>query len=79
MNPGDVLMLLITDPLAGPNAGFTTTVTDLTTHQTGFMIASSSNGFMNTNYKACAGYPFTFHAAIRQDEKAELATRGTRG
>ncbi len=62
MNPGDVLKLSFTDPLTGPKAGFTATVTDLTTHQTGYMIASAHNGFMDTNYKSCAGKKFTFHA-----------------
>jgi hypothetical protein len=62
MNPGDVLKVAITDPLTGSDAGFTTTVTDMTTHQTGYMIASAGNGFMNTNYKTCAGTLHTFHA-----------------
>jgi hypothetical protein len=58
LNPGDVLKVAITDP----PAGLTTRVTDLTTHQSGFMTASAANGFMDTNYKTCAGTPFTFHA-----------------
>jgi hypothetical protein len=58
MNPGDVLKISITDPASG----FTTTVSDLTTGQTGFMVASAGNGFMDTNYKTCAGVPHTFHA-----------------
>jgi hypothetical protein len=58
INPGDVLKLSITDPAAG----FTTRITDLTTHQSGFMVASAANGFMNTNFKTCAGTPHTFHA-----------------
>ncbi len=58
INPGDVLVVSITDP----GQGFTTTVRDLTTHQTGFMTASAANGFMNTNIADCSGNPFTFHA-----------------
>ncbi len=58
LNPGDVLKVAITDPAAG----FTTTVTDLTTGKTGFMVASAGNGFMDTNFKTCAGTPHTFHA-----------------
>jgi hypothetical protein len=63
MNPGDVLKVSITDPAAG----FTTTITDLTTGQTGFMVASAANGFMSTigtgpNALKCMGVPFTFHA-----------------
>jgi hypothetical protein len=55
---GDVIKLSITDPVSG----FTATIHDLTTGQTGTMTASAANGFMNTNYKTCAGTPFTFHA-----------------
>jgi hypothetical protein len=58
MNPGDVLRVSITDPAAG----FTTRVTDLTTGQSGFMVASGQNGFMDTNFQTCAGTPHTFHA-----------------
>jgi hypothetical protein len=58
INQGDVLRVSITDPAAG----FTTSITDLTTGQTGYMVASASNGFMNTNIADCSGTPFTFHA-----------------
>src|SRR5690348_8216576 len=58
INGGDVLRVSITDP----PQGFTTTIRDLTTHQTGFMTASAANGFMNTNIADCTGTPFTFHA-----------------
>jgi hypothetical protein len=43
-----------------PN-GLLASVSDLTTHQTGYIVASAKNGFMNTNYKTCAGTPFNFH------------------
>ena len=58
INPGDVLVASISDP----PQGFTARVRDLTTHQTGFMIASAANGFMNTNIADCSGTPYTFHA-----------------
>jgi hypothetical protein len=58
MNPGDVVTVALTDP----SSGFTVKLHDLTTHQTGFMQASAKNGFTNTNYKTCAGTPFTWHA-----------------
>jgi hypothetical protein len=58
INPGDVLKVSITDP----KAGFTTRVTDVTTHKSGFMVASAKNGFANTSQKTCAGTPHTFHA-----------------
>jgi len=58
INPGDTLEVSITDP----PQGFTTTIRDLTTHQTGWMTASAANGFANTNLTTCDGTPFTFHA-----------------
>ena len=58
INSGDVIKLSITDP----KAGFTARINDLTTGQSGFMTASAANGFMDTNYKTCAGIPHTFHA-----------------
>jgi len=58
MNPGDTLEVSISDP----PSGFTTVVKDLTTRQTGFMVASAANGFMNTNIADCTGTPFTYHA-----------------
>jgi hypothetical protein len=58
INPGDTLRVSISDP----PKGFTTTIRDLTTHQTGTMTASAANGFMNTNIADCTGTPFTFHA-----------------
>jgi hypothetical protein len=58
INPGDVVAVSISDP----PQGFTTIVSDLTTHRTGFMTASAANGFMNTNIADCSGTPNTFHA-----------------
>jgi hypothetical protein len=58
INPGDSLVVSISDP----SKGFTTTIRDLTTHQTGTMTASAANGFMNTSISDCSGTPFTFHA-----------------
>ncbi len=58
INGGDTLVVSITDPAQG----FTTTIRDLTTHQTGFMVASAANGFADTNMSDCSGVPHTFHA-----------------
>jgi hypothetical protein len=58
INQGDVLQISISDP----PQGFTTVIRDLTTHKTGYMVASAANGFMNTNINTCDGTPFTFHA-----------------
>jgi hypothetical protein len=65
MHFGDLLKVSISDPAKG----FTTTVTDLTTHKTGTMTASAGNGFMNTNYKNCRGTPHTFHAEFNTARK----------
>jgi hypothetical protein len=65
INPGDVVETSISDP----PQGFTTVVRDLTTHQTGFMVASAANGFMNTNIADCSGTPFTFHAEYNTAEQ----------
>jgi hypothetical protein len=76
LNPGDVLRVSITDP----KAGFTTTVSDLTTGQTGFMVASAANGFMNTDVNTCDGTPHTFHAeystAAQQNQVPWAALEG---
>ncbi len=58
INGGDTLEVSITDPAKG----FTTTIRDLTTGQTGWMTASAANGFMNTSISNCGGTPHTFHA-----------------
>jgi len=57
MNPGDNLRVELQDT---PD-GFMTSVHDMTTGQTGFMVASIANGFMDTNPRSCVGYPFAFH------------------
>ena len=76
LNPGDVLRVSITDP----KAGFTTTVSDLTTGQTGRMVASAANGFMNTDVNTCDGTPHTFHAeystARKQNQVPWAALQG---
>src|SRR5215472_1533475 len=72
MNPGDVLKVSISDPAGG----FLTRVTDMTTHQTGFIQASAKNGFTNTNGVSksgkildCSGTPFTWHAEYSSAKK----------
>ena len=57
MNSGDVLVTSIHDS----SQGLVASVSDLTTHQTGFIVASAANGFMNTNPTTCNGTPFSFH------------------
>jgi hypothetical protein len=57
MNPGDSLRVQLSDTAAGILA----LITDFTTGQSGSMIASAFNGFMNTDLQTCAGTPFNFH------------------
>ena len=57
MNPGDRLTVSIHDTRQGLFTG----VSDLTTHQTGSMVASAANGFMNTDVSTCNGTRFSFH------------------
>jgi hypothetical protein len=37
-------------------------IVDRTSDQSGYIVASAANGFMNTNITNCSGTPFTFHA-----------------
>jgi len=62
MNSGDVIKVTMFDtPI-----GYRTEVSDLTTHQSGFMTASVSNGFRHIVFDpknlTCNGAPYAFHA-----------------
>jgi hypothetical protein len=57
MHQGDRIRVTIKDT---PN-GLLTLVEDLTTHQSGFMVASAANGFQNTDRVTCATTAFSFH------------------
>jgi hypothetical protein len=58
MNPGDKLKIRIFD---NKRAGaLETSVSDLTTRHSGFMLASAKNGFMNTSIANCSGARFSF-------------------
>ena len=57
MNPGDHLRLTIKDTANG----LLIRIDDLSTGQSGFMVASGANGFQNTNPDTCAGTNFDFH------------------
>jgi hypothetical protein len=61
MNPGDVVRTHMFDAnLGGGQHAFEVKISDLTTGQSGFMIASAANGFMNTSIFDCSGTPFNF-------------------
>jgi hypothetical protein len=57
MNQGDHLRVTLTDTASG----LITRIDDLTTGQTGFMVASGANGFQNSDPNTCAGTNFNFH------------------
>jgi hypothetical protein len=57
MNQGDHLRITIEET----PAGLLTRIDDLTTGQSGFMVASGANGFQNTDPNSCAGANFDFH------------------
>jgi hypothetical protein len=61
MNPGDVVRTHMWDAsIGGGKHAFKVQISDLTTGQSGFMVASATNGFMNSNPVTCAGTPFNF-------------------
>ena len=56
--PGDTIQTHIFDNRS--MGALEAVVKDLTTGQSGFMIASAQNGFMNTNIGTCKGTPYSF-------------------
>lgn len=61
MNQGDRLRVTIKDTPGDVTGGVTTIIDDLTTGQSGFMIASAANQYQSLNIKDCSGTPFSFH------------------
>jgi len=76
MNGGDELRVHIHDTANGLEVR----IEDLTTGQSGNMVASAANGFMNTNIATCAGTPFDFHpeynTAAQQNQVPWAALEG---
>jgi hypothetical protein len=61
LNPGDVIAVHMFDAsLPGGGSAFEVYIRDLTTRQSGYMIASAANGFANTSLANCTGTPFNF-------------------
>ena len=60
MNPGDVVRTHMFDASIGHGQhALKVQINDLTTGQSGFMVASAANGFMNTNIVTCNGHRST--------------------
>ena len=78
MNQGDRVVIHMFDaPVAGGHA-LEIRETDLTTGQSGFMIASAANGFMNTSLADCSGTPFNFQPEYSTAKAAEHRPLGLR-
>lgn len=58
MNPGDKLKIRIFDN--GAAGALETSIQDLTTGRSGYMLASAANGFANTSITTCDGTPWSF-------------------
>jgi len=61
MNQGDRLRITIKDVSGNVSGGVLTMIEDLSTGQSGFMIASARNGYRSANPNTCAGRNFSFH------------------
>ena len=61
MNQGDTLNVTINDTPGNVNGGVTTRIDDLTTHHSGFMVASAANGFQHLSINDCSGSNYSFH------------------
>jgi hypothetical protein len=61
MNQGDRLLITIKDVRGNSFGGVLTRIDDLTTGQSGFMIASAHNGYRTLDPNTCAGTNFSFH------------------
>jgi hypothetical protein len=73
MNPGDRISTHMFDaPAPGGGHAFEVVINDLTTHQTGFMQASATNGFMTTSASNCAGNPFNFEPEYNTAAKGNI-------
>jgi hypothetical protein len=60
MRPGDVITVHMFNAKIPGGHALEARETDLTTGQSGFMIASAANGFMTTSMADCSGTPFNF-------------------
>ncbi|HEY3734535.1 MAG TPA: hypothetical protein VGL63_11520 [Streptosporangiaceae bacterium] len=60
MNPGDRISVHMFDAKIPGGRALEVRETDFSTGQSGFMIASAANGFMNTSPFTCDGKPFNF-------------------
>jgi hypothetical protein len=76
MNPGDKITVHMFDAKIPGGHALEVTEKDLTTHQSGFMIASATNGFMNTDPFSCNGTPFNFQPEYNTARAANIIPWG---
>jgi hypothetical protein len=76
MNAGDKLAVHIFDASIKGGRALETKVTDVTTGQSGYVIASAANGFMNTDPFNCAGTPFNFQPEYSSAKPANIIPWG---
>jgi hypothetical protein len=77
MNPGDTVTISMSNVSIGGDAHALKVVeTDHTTGQSGFMIASANNGFMNTSIADCTGTPFNFQPEYNTAAPANILPWG---
>ena len=77
MSPGDTVVIHIFDArLRGGGRALEVTEDDLTSHTSGFMIASGANGFMNTSPADCSGTAFNFQPEYSTAAPANITPWG---
>lgn len=76
MNPGDKIQVRMFDAEIPGGHALEAKETDLTTGQSGFMIASGANGFMHTNPADCSGQKFNFEPEYSTARPANILPWG---
>ena len=76
INPGDRVNVHIFNATIHGGHALETLETDLTTGQSGYMIASAANGFMNTSIADCSGTPYNFQPEYNTDGAANILPWG---
>ena len=76
MNPGDLITVHMWDATIPGGHALEVRETDVTTGQSGFMIASAKNGFMNTNPFNCTGTRFNFQPEYSTARAANILPWG---
>jgi hypothetical protein len=76
MNPGDNITVRMFDAKVPGGHALEVIEQDRTTKQTGWMIASGANGFMNTDPFSCDGTPFNFEPEYSTAGPSEIVPWG---